>query len=109
MSLVRPIFDYTAAVYHSLLSSEKSSRLERMQKRAVKIICGQTSSYSTSIRVLGVDTLQERRLTLVDNFIDKSIANARFTDRWFPRKAKKTFNTSTRNISVTLKEARETN
>ena len=55
LSLVRPVFDYTSAVYHSLLSSEQSSRLERMQKQAVKIICGQNSNYSTSIEELCMD------------------------------------------------------
>ena len=59
-----------------------------MQKRALKIISGQGSKYAESIEKLGIDTLETRRLALVDNFLDKAIVNTRFSQRWFPVKEK---------------------
>ena len=93
LSLVRPVFDYTSAVYHPLLNADQSTRLERMQKRALKIISGQGSNYAESIEKLGIDTLETRRLALVDSFLDKAIVNTRFSQRWFLVKEKNPLNT----------------
>ena len=54
ISLIRPVFDYTAVVYHSLLTADQSTRLERLQKRAMKIICGIDSRYTSSLTRLNV-------------------------------------------------------
>ena len=40
-SFILPIFDFTAVVYHSLLTQEQSIKLERLQARALAIIATQ--------------------------------------------------------------------
>ena len=92
-SLVRPVFDYTAVVYDSLLTTEQSQRLERLQRRAIKIICGIHCSYMDGLERLGLTTLAERRRELVGKFIQKSLRNERFSRGWFPEKARNNYNT----------------
>lgn len=40
-----PVIEYTAPVYHSLLTSTQSEELEKLQRRTLKIIYGHKTSY----------------------------------------------------------------
>ena len=83
-SLIRPIFDYTAVVYHSLLSLDQKSHLERLQRRALAVITGsQHTSYAGDMEMLGLESLESRRLSLVDTFIEKSLQHPTFGPKWF--------------------------
>ena len=43
VSLVRPIFDFASVAYHSLLvTKEQGEKLERLQRRAISIITGES-------------------------------------------------------------------
>ena len=46
VSLIRPVFDFTAFSYHSLLSAEQSKQLEGLQRRAIRIITRTKGDYA---------------------------------------------------------------
>lgn len=46
-TLVRPCFDYSCVVYHSLLTKNLSEKLEKQQRIILKMIYGFDVSYST--------------------------------------------------------------
>ena len=93
-SLIRPVFDFTSVVYHSLLTIEQKQLLERLQHRAVSVIVGgRGGNYSKQLESLGLDTLDDRRLQLVDKFLEKSLQHPLFSEKWFPKKPRNAYNT----------------
>ena len=92
-SLIRPVFDFTAVAYHSLLTNEQTEHLERLQRRALCIIDPDYSTYASSLTDLDLTTLQQRRLGLIDNFLDKTLQNPRNASKWFPRKTPHNYDT----------------
>lgn len=66
---VRPVLEYAITVCHSSLTVNQDKRLERVQRRACRIILGQRySEYSTAIRTLGLCTLKERQTQICLDF-----------------------------------------
>lgn len=78
-SIVRPVFNFTAVVYHSLSTNEQKSRLERLQARALSIVTEKHHSYERTLFASGLPTLNDRRLALINNFINKSLSHPVFT------------------------------
>ena len=59
---VRPLLEYGDVVWGSSLTCDQSSTLEKVQKRACKIILGKKyNSYSDAIKECGIETLSDRR------------------------------------------------
>ena len=85
-TLIRPIFDFAAIMYHSLLSGDQTFALERLQKRAFKIIDNNYGTYDSSLKKIGLTTLADRRLSLIDGFLRKATSSERFSEKWFPKK-----------------------
>ena len=85
-SLIRPVFDFTAVAYHSLLSLDQTKQLEGLQKRILRIITGTKGNYTKKLEDFGLNSLSDRRLSLIDNFISKSLKNPRFSTKWFQAK-----------------------
>lgn len=83
-ALVRPVADFAAPVYHSLLSSTQSNAIEKIQLRAFKYIFGNNVSYRQVLESMNFKTMQQRREELFQDFAKKSSVNARFRDAWFP-------------------------
>ena len=81
-TVVRPILDYCAVVYHPMLTDEQDQMVERLQARALKNIYGYKDSYEEMRRKAGVTTHRARRIELCDKFAQKAAANPRFS--WFP-------------------------
>ena len=83
-SNLRPIADYCAPAYHSLLTDAQDQQLESSQVGALRAIFG----YGLSARKLrekaGLETLRERRIQLTDKFARNASVNPRFC-HWFPR------------------------
>ena len=61
---VRPISEYGSVTWHHSITTAQSAEIERLQKRACRIILGQRySSYDHALRELDLETLQQRRCT----------------------------------------------
>ena len=93
ISVLRPVLDYAAPAYHSLLSVGQTKKLESLQKRALKIVYGVDISYAEALALANITTLEERRLDLTKRFAIKTQLNTRFTDGWFPQKPAKPYST----------------
>ena len=86
---VRSHLEQSATVWHSSLTVENSTDLERVQKSAVKIILGnQYNGYENSLLKLNMEKLIDRRKQLCLNFAKKCVKNPK-TKYMFPRNAKK--------------------
>ena len=81
-TVVRPVLDYCAVVYHPMLTDEQDQIAERLQAKALKNIYGYKDSYKTMREKAGITTHRARRVALCDNFATKAAANPRFG--WFP-------------------------
>ena len=85
---VRSLLEQSAVVWHSSLTLENITDLERVQKSAMKVILGDKFvSYKTSLEKLEIETLQDRREQLCLNFAKSCIKNPKFSDM-FPENAK---------------------
>ena len=66
---VRSILEHSCVVWHSSLTEENSTDLERVQKAAVKIILGNNyEDYQEALIKIDLDTLEIRREELAHNF-----------------------------------------
>ena len=73
-SRIRCKLDQSAVVWNSSLTQKNVSDLERVQKSAVRIICGKNyESYSNTLSELGMKSLSERRNILCLKFAKKSL------------------------------------
>ena len=73
---IRPITEYAAPVWNGALTVNQKVRIERIQKRALRIIYG--NNYSTYPNVLlqcNRQSLEERRQSLCTSFIVKTMSN----------------------------------
>ena len=82
-TVILPVLDYCAVVYHPMLNDEQDQAVERMQAQALKCIYGYTDSYATMRKKAGVTTHRARRIDLCDKFARKAAGNPRFGS-WFP-------------------------
>ncbi|KAI8498013.1 hypothetical protein Bbelb_239570 [Branchiostoma belcheri] len=68
-SYIRPILEYAAPVWHSGLPNKLSDRIEKVQRRALRVILGaEYTSYAAACSHLGLPTLSSRRTTLTETF-----------------------------------------
>ena len=84
-TMIRPVADYAAVVYHSLLTDEQDEEIENLQNAALKMIYGIGLSARKMRSLSGLTTLRVRRETLCDKFADKCLSMPLFSD-WFPKK-----------------------
>ena len=82
--IVRPVADYMAVVFHSMMTDQQDEILERCQSQALKIIYGKDVKYAEMRERAGVTTLRERRIAACDSFAAKCAAG-KFR-HWFPVK-----------------------
>ena len=58
---VRSLLEQSATVWHSSLTEDNKSDLERVQKTALKVILGERyKSYQQALNLLGLETLNDR-------------------------------------------------
>ena len=63
---VRPILEYCARVFHSNLTKKQTDGIERIQKRACKIILSfNYSTYENALETCNITSLKERREKLL--------------------------------------------
>ena len=81
-AFIRPIFDYCACVYHSMMNANMEQKLEKIQKSALKMIYGFDKSKEQLYSLSGLPTLKERRDQLFERFCMKLYSNPRFKEEW---------------------------
>ena len=85
---IRSILEQSATVWHSSITDENKSDLERVQKSAVKIILqGKYLSYKKGLAQLGIESLDSRREQLCLNFAQKCTKNDKLK-HMFPKNTK---------------------
>jgi hypothetical protein len=104
---VRPLAEYAAPVWHPGLTNNESAALERIQKRAFKIIMGK--DYTMYEEVLGLcemDTLSVRREQLCLKFFESLMRLEHFSD-WVPPMRSKVHQRNLRNsIKISIPRCR---
>ena len=74
---IRSIIEYCSVVYHSRLTEEQSTKIERIQKTCLKVILREMYiDYQSALEMTGLDTLKSRRLKRCLNFSLKSIKHS---------------------------------
>ena len=85
---VRSLLEQSATVWHSSLTEENKTDLERVQKTALKLILEEKYiTYKHALRLLDLENLSERRDNLCLAFALKTSKNEKFRDM-FPLKSK---------------------
>ena len=77
---IRSILEQSAVIWHSSLSEENISDLERVQKNALRIILGKSymsESYERSLELAGIESLYQRRCHLIQKFASNCATNVR--------------------------------
>ena len=96
IAFIRSKLEYACTVWHSNLTNENRSDIERIQKCAFKIILGKYyTSYENALDKLNMKTLNERRQTLCLNFAKKGL-KIKAMQKLFPKYTNK-HNMKTRN------------
>ena len=83
-TLVRPVLDYMAAVYHPMLTREQKKELERLQMGCLKTIFGYEKSYRETLEKGRIQSLEERRQDIFDKFAVKLAKNPDY-QHWLPK------------------------
>ena len=91
---IRSVVEQSCVVWNEGLSKQSERELERVQKVAVKLICGKYESYSEALKSIGLETLKERRNMLCNRFAEKCAKNER---------TKHMFNINTTNHAMKLR------
>ena len=84
-TMIRPVLEYPAVAFHSILPAGHSDSLERLQSISLRTIYGFDCSYQRCLELSGFETLKQRRESLFNNFARRASEMARF-GAWFPRK-----------------------
>ena len=99
---VRSVTEFAAVVWSSGLTLDDSTQIERVQKCAFAIILAQDyTSYNDALKILGMETLSERRLMLSKNFAQKASSHHEHS-LWFVQNVD---NTNTRSEKPPYKPA----
>ncbi|KAI8502529.1 hypothetical protein Bbelb_201170 [Branchiostoma belcheri] len=78
---IRPILEYCAPVWHHGLTRKQTATLERVQKRACRIILGQKyTDYTTGLQMCKLETLEKRRAVLCTKFAHSMTTSERIAD-----------------------------
>ena len=79
----RSILEYAVPVWHSSITAYERNNIERVQKMALHIILGDKyKSYDLSLEIVGLETLELRRMRLCKKFAMKAERNNKFK-HWF--------------------------
>ena len=82
-TIICPVAEYCAPVFHSMLTDQQDKQIERLQSTALRYVFGYGLSYARMREMVGLDTLRNRRVALCDKFANKCINSDRFSG-WFP-------------------------
>ncbi|XP_072014957.1 uncharacterized protein [Amphiura filiformis] len=81
---VRPLTEYVAPVWHSSITAKQQSAIERVQKRACKIILGNKYfTYDEALTTCNLTVLTERRKHICVTFVNAMMSSHQFRE-WLP-------------------------
>ena len=79
VSYLRPICEYAAPLWHSSITDADSSKIERTQKRALRIILGgDYTRYSDALLSLNIPSMHQRRVKLCLKFANNVLSSPNF-------------------------------
>ena len=82
---IRSVLETSAAVFHSMLTNDDRSDLERVQRNVVRTIMGRRYlSYEDSLTILKLETLHERREEICLSFALKCQNSKKFSHMFEP-------------------------
>ena len=88
IQFVRNVLEHSAVVWHSAITEQNSTDLERVQKNAFRIILGERyRSYENALNILNLDTLKVRREKLCLRFALKTSKHPKM-NKMFPKEEK---------------------
>ena len=110
-SILRPITEYAAPLWHSGLTEGDGYRIELLQKKALSIILGtvyvdnkryyklnnELLSYTDTLQKVGLTTLNERRVVLTSKFAIETAKNEKHNDMFLKKQSS---SITTRNMFV---------
>jgi len=78
---VRPLVEYAVPVWNGSITARQTQQLERIQKRACRIILGPTyTTYTEALATTNLQSLVDRRYHLCSQFANKCITSDRYVD-----------------------------
>ena len=87
---IRCILEYAAPVWHSSVTLEERTQIERVQKSALRIILGGSYyTYKNALQQMQLETLYSRRQRLCVKFARKCLKSNKFS-HWFKTEDKET-------------------
>ena len=85
MCYIRPVIEYAAPVWNGGLTKNQITRLERVQKRVLRVIIGaRYSTYDTVLDELKIESLSDRRKSLCLSFFQKTLLYTDQFKQYFP-------------------------
>ena len=108
VGFVRPLLEYVVPVWHPSITQNQHQALERIQRRACRIIMGVNySSYQDALTTCNIPVLKQRREKICLEFT-KSIMNSNEFRNWLPNlRSEETKYVSLRNANnLTVPRAR---
>ena len=103
---IRSVLEQSCQVWHSSLTAENITDLERVQKNSLKIILGRKYiSYENALKITGIQSLFERREGLCLKFAKACLKNSQVKDI-FPVNAPNTDMTTRNREKYTVTFAR---
>ena len=93
---VRSALEFGVPVWNSNLTQHEVHNIERVQKAFLHVVLGENyKNYSSALEKLEMETLEDRRLKLCENFAHKTVENPKFSS-WFQVGGPKTRSNKTR-------------
>ena len=77
-TFIRPVTEYVAPLWHSAITIEEKDMIERLQKRALRIIMGgDYPGYDTALEQLKLPSLKDRRVDLSKKFANDILKSSK--------------------------------
>ena len=86
----RPVVEYAAPAWHSLITATQAAEIERQQAQALKNVYGTGLSAEKMRTAAGIELLSNRREKMTKKFALKSLSNPR-TSHWFNERKQSVF------------------
>ena len=77
---IRPLLEYCAPVFHAGLTASQANQMERIQKRALKLIGGFDKGYQQLLEEMKLESLADRREILCLRFAKQMLKSADHRD-----------------------------